>query len=346
MDADELYMQRCLELASNGLGHVSPNPLVGCVIVYQDQIIGEGYHQMIGGPHAEVNAIESVRDSSCLPYSTLYVNLEPCSHYGRTPPCADLIIRKRIKRVVIGCEDPYHEVSGQGMQRLRDHGIEVCVNVLHEQARKLNRRFFTFQEKKRPYVILKWAQTADGFIDILRQPGAEARPTWITSEKLRLLVHKWRAEESAIMIGTNTAMIDNPHLNVRDWTGKQPLRVVIDRACRLPDTLNIFMGQQETFVYNNLKDTREGHIRWVRLADSDQLLPGILTHLYQEGIQSVLVEGGRHLLQSLIDQQLCDEARVFVGPQFFGNGCRAPVTGMSDPSQIILGNENFFWFRF
>ncbi len=343
MPIDDIYMRRCLELAANGLGRVAPNPMVGCVIVYNGRIIGEGFHQRYGGPHAEANAIASVKEPSLLPHSTLYVNLEPCSHVGKTPPCADLIINSRISKVVVSVSDPFSKVSGRGIQRLRDNGVQVTMGVLAQESAKLNRRFFIFHQRKRPYIILKWAQTADGFIDMLRPEGAQPHPTWITSEKLRMLVHKWRSEESAIMVGTTTALLDDPGLNVRDWHGNQPVRIVIDKTCSLPDTLKLFNGQQPTLVYNLVKHDQVGQTRWVRLSDSTDMLAEILSHLHSENIQSVFVEGGRHLLQSCIDNELYDEARIFTGPQFFGQGCRAPLIGHQEPSQIILGNENFFW---
>jgi len=343
MGTDERYMQRCLDLAVNGMGRVAPNPMVGCVVVYDGHIIGEGYHRRYGGRHAEVHALEAVSDPSLLPRAALYVNLEPCSHQGKTPPCAGLLIRKKIGRVVVATLDPNPEVAGKGLLMLRENGIDVTLGVCGDLARQLNRRFFTFHEKKRPYVILKWAQTADGFIDIIRKPGAPARPTWITSEKLRMLVHKWRSEEAAIMVGTNTALLDNPTLNVRHWHGRQPLRVVIDKKCILPNTLNIFHGEQPTLVYNHVRNARNNNISWVRLPPGEDMPGGIMRHLYTEGIQSVLVEGGRYLLQALIDQNLYDEARVFTGNQFFGDGCRAPLPGNVNTSRIIMENEGFFW---
>jgi len=218
MNEIEFYMHRCLDLAKNGLGYVAPNPMVGCVIVHHNTIIGEGYHQRYGEPHAEVNAIRSVKNKNLLSKSTLYVSLEPCCHHGKTPPCTDLIIAEKIPEVVIGTVDPYDEVAGQGIARLRNHGVKVDIGILRNKSIRLNKRFFVYHQKKRPYIILKWAQTADAFMDIERLPGTPAQPTWITSEKLRMLVHKWRTEEQAIIVGTITALKDNPRLNVRDWT--------------------------------------------------------------------------------------------------------------------------------
>jgi diaminohydroxyphosphoribosylaminopyrimidine deaminase / 5-amino-6-(5-phosphoribosylamino)uracil reductase len=346
MISHEQYMQRCLELALLGLGNVAPNPLVGCVITYQDKIIGEGYHQGFGKAHAEVNAINSVEDQSLLPHSTLYVNLEPCCHFGKTPPCTNLIIHKAIKRVIIGCSDPFGEVAGKGISTLKDHGVDVTVDVLGEDSRQLNKRFFTFQEKKRPFIILKWAQTADGFIDAPRHPLSGIRPAWITSEKLRMLVHKWRSEEPSILVGTNTALRDDPQLNVRAWSGKQPLRLVIDRQLKLPQYLKLFDNSSPTIVFNEIKDEKLGNTEWIKIpCEQDNNLWPILQVLYSRGIQSVFVEGGQKLFQSFIEQGLWDEARVFQGPQFFGQGVRAPSIKPSSLSQVIIGNETFFWFK-
>lgn len=345
-DADLKYMQRCLDLASNGLGYVAPNPMVGSVLVHGETVIGEGYHRNWGGKHAEANAIESVVDKSLLSESTLYVNLEPCSHHGKTPPCVDLIISYGIKRVVVACVDPYHKVSGRGIQTLRDHGCNVHVGLLNKEATLLNRRFMVYHQKRRPYIVLKWAQTVDGFIDIIRHKDSEARPTWITSEKLRALVHKWRSEEAAIMVGTNTARLDNPHLNLRSWYGKPPVRVVIDRNGSLSPTLSLFDGQQQTLVFNRIREEQHRNVSYIRISSvDDDNLHDVLHRLHQMGIQSILVEGGRSLLQSFIDQHLWDEARVLVGPQFFGSGCRAPLIGDRTPQQVILGKETFFWFQ-
>ena len=345
MNADQLCMRRCLDLAMNGLGQVAPNPMVGCVIVHQQSVIGEGYHKYAGEAHAEVNAIASVANKELLRESVLYVNLEPCAHYGKTPPCTSLILDMDIPKVVIGTQDPFPEVSGKGIDILSEAGLDVTDGVLFEECRHLNRRFFTFHEKKRPYIILKWAQTSDGYIDILRHPEAANRPTWITSERLRLLVHKWRAEEPAIMTGTNTALLDNPHLNIRDWHGKQPVRIILDRSCRLPASLNIFDNSQQTIIFNALKDDSKGLNQWIRIPFDDSVLLHIMNTLYNMNIQSVFVEGGRQLLQSFIDQNLWDEARVFIGQQTFGNGCPAPVINKLSPSTINLGDEYFLLYN-
>lgn len=347
MTKEEQYMQRCLDLATKGLGSVAPNPLVGCVIVHHNQIIGEGYHKEFGGPHAEVNAISSVKQTGLLPESTLYVNLEPCSHFGKTPPCSDLIIRQKIKKVVIGSVDPFDLVAGKGIARLRNNGCEVLVGILKNQCLALNKRFFTFHEKKRPFIILKWAQTADGFIDTLRPPDSKLKPAWITSENLRILVHKWRSEEPAIMVGTHTALADNPRLNVREWAGKQPLRIVVDRQLKLPRKLLLFDNSLETLVLNALADKKEDKTTFLKLPFDGELvsLPHLMHYLYEAGIQSVLVEGGQMLIESFVKQELWDEARVFSGPQFFGEGIKAPQFKPSNPSHIFIGNEGFFWFK-
>lgn len=340
-------MQRCLDLAIKGLGFVAPNPLVGSVVVHNDRIIGEGYHKEFGGPHAEVNAITSVKNPMLLPESSLYVNLEPCSHYGKTPPCTDTIIRHKIKKVFIGSVDPFDLVAGKGIARLRNNGCEVSVGLLKAACMALNKRFFTFHEKKRPFIILKWAQTTDGYIDTLRAPDSKQKPAWITSENLRILVHKWRSEEPAIMVGTHTALADNPRLNVREWAGKQPLRIVVDRQLKLPKSLFLFDNSLETLVLNALTDKKEGKTTYLKLPFDGELvsLPHLMHHLYEVGIQSVLVEGGQKLIESFVKNELWDEARVFSGPQFYGNGIRAPQVKPASLSHIFIGKEGFFWFK-
>lgn len=327
MQLQELYMQRCLDLASAGLGKTAPNPLVGSIIVYQDTIIGEGYHQHFGGPHAEVNAIESVKDKSLLNKSVLYVNLEPCSHFGKTPPCADLILSCKIPKVVIGNLDPNPKVCGKGIQKLRDAGVEVQTDVLKNQGEELNKRFFTFHKRSRPYVILKWAQTNDRFIDKLRLPIENKQPSWITNEEARVLVHKWRSEEQAILVGTNTAFMDNPKLNIRNWSGKNPLRVVIDRRLRLPKNLHVFDGTQPTLVITqeNTEDLNEPNLEYVSLTFDEYLPEYLLGELYRRQVQSLIIEGGTKILESFIQNRLWDESRVFTGKSYFTEGIPAPV---------------------
>ncbi len=346
MDVHNRYMQRCLDLALTGLGQVAPNPMVGAVLVVDDRIIGEGYHRKYGSHHAEVEAINSVADPRLLSRATLYVNLEPCCHHGKTPPCTDLIIKSKIPEVIIGTVDPFYAVAGEGIARLRAKGCRVNVGVLKEACRELNKRFFTFHEKKRPYIVLKWAQTADGFIDIDRLPGAEKRPTWITSERLRMLVHKWRSEEMSIMVGTNTALKDNPQLNVRDWHGSSPARILLDRSLKLTKAYHLLDQSHPTIIINELKQEASNNIQFVRLLFDQNLLHSIMALLYESRIQSLLIEGGRHLLQSFIDQQLWDEARIFTGTQFFGSGIAAPkIKSYKAIDHIHIGQESFFRIR-
>ena len=322
MSTPQIFMQRCLELALLGMGNVAPNPMVGCVIVHDGIIIGEGYHKKIGEAHAEVNAIRSVRYPELLTQSTLYVSLEPCTHQGRTPPCSDLIIESRIPHVVIGTVDPFAEVAGKGVERLQKAGIEVKVGILEKECRELNRRFFTFHEKKRPYIILKWAQTPDGFIDTDRTETQ--LPTWITNALAKRLVHKQRSEESAILIGTNTAEFDNPALTVREWTGNQPIRMVIDRTGRLNTDLHIFIGKAPTWVFTTHQKTERENLEYISLDFDQNILPQLLAVLYQRDILSVVVEGGGELLNSFLEIGLWDEAFVYTGSQFFGKGVAAP----------------------
>jgi diaminohydroxyphosphoribosylaminopyrimidine deaminase/5-amino-6-(5-phosphoribosylamino)uracil reductase len=358
MNFEEKYMLRCLELAKNGLGNVAPNPMVGCVIVHDNKIIGEGYHQEYGNAHAEVNAIHSVKNKSLLQKSTLYVNLEPCSHFGKTPPCANLIVEHNIPRVVIGCVDSFSEVSGKGIEKLKNAGVEVVVGVLEKESLELNNRFFTFHNKKRPYVILKWAETKDGFIDLERSNQKEVErneiagqarnddkiDNWITSPLSKQLVHKWRSEEAAIMIGTNTALNDNPQLNVREWEGKNPIRVVIDLYDRLPQTLHVFDKSTSTIIFSLTKQEEGNNLTFVKIKDSKNLLVEVLNELYKRNIQSIIIEGGATLLQSFIDQNLWDEARVFIGNKTFVNGLKAPsLIGKLMTKQTIDSDDLMFY---
>lgn len=346
MQTDELYMQRCIDLARGGLGRVAPNPMVGAVVVHNKIIIGEGYHQAYGGAHAEVHAIDLVKDQWKLREATMYVSLEPCCHQGKTPPCTDLILEHKIPRVVVGAVDPFDEVAGKGIARLRSRGCEVKVGVLKEACRELNKRFFTFHEKKRPYIILKWAQTTDGFIDMDRMPGAINRPTWITSEKLRMLVHKWRTQEPVIMVGTQTALRDNPKLNVRNWHGANPLRIVLDQDLALPANLALLDDSQKTVIINEKTEKTRGDTQYWKINFDELLLDKLLGRLYQENCQSVIVEGGRQLLQSFIDKQLWDEARIFTGSHFFGRGTEAPrIESPGNMTEAHIGKECFYYFR-
>lgn len=315
MDTDERYIRRCIELAQNGLGNVQPNPMVGAVIVCDEQIIGEGYHQKYGEPHAEVNAINSVTDKELLHKSTIYVSLEPCSHYGKTPPCADKLIEMGFPRVVIGSTDPNEKVNGKGIAKLRAAGIGVTVGILKDECDELNKRFFTYHLKRRPYVILKWAQTADGFMDIDRTANPDGK-YWITNEKVKVLTHRWRSEEQAILIGYNTYINDQPQLTTRLWPGKNPARYI---ACRNPETAQPIDGF--TFI--------------------PEEPAGTLQRLYDEKIQSVIIEGGRKTLDRYISSGLWDEARVLTGNQTWGAGTKAPriTEGMCVEAFELDGNR-------
>lgn len=335
----ENYMQRCLQLARNGDGRVAPNPLVGAVIVHNNKIIGEGFHQKFGEAHAEVNAINSVKNKSLLTDATIYVNLEPCAHYGKTPPCASLIVQNKIPRVVIGMQDPFAQVNGAGIKILKDAGCEVKLGVLKQECRELNHEFVTFHMKKRPYIVLKWAQTRDGYIDKMRNQGDTAKPNWITNEVCRSLVHKWRTRLNAIMIGTNTAAMDNPRLNVRSWAGKNPLRVVIDKDLRLHQSLQIFDNLQSTLVLNKKKQARKNKIEFLRVDFGDGFLQQLMQILYERNISGLLVEGGQELLQSFISKNLWDDARVFTGNKIFEKGIKAPKIRGTVVTTEILGDN-------
>ncbi|NBC82251.1 MAG: bifunctional diaminohydroxyphosphoribosylaminopyrimidine deaminase/5-amino-6-(5-phosphoribosylamino)uracil reductase RibD [Bacteroidetes bacterium] len=335
-------MQRCIELANMGKGNTSPNPMVGCVIVHNQEIIGEGFHRDYGGPHAEVNAINSVKNQALLKNSTLYVNLEPCSHHGNTPPCSDLIINKKIPRVVIGIQDPNKKVSGAGIKRLQKAGIEVKVNVLKETCLQLNKRFLTYHRLARPFVVLKWAQTRDGFIDVERDSLAPNKPTWISNEISRTLVHKWRTEEQSIMVGTHTAQKDNPSLTIRDWHGKQPLRIVLDRTLRLTNDLVLFDQLYPTWVYNEIKDNQVRNISYRKIAFDDTLVASLLSDLYKQNYISVFVEGGYQLLKSFIDADCWDEARVFIGKNFFHQGVKAPNINFGFVKETKFDEDTLF----
>lgn len=314
----EIYMKRALELAKNGCGKVSPNPLVGCVIMYEGMIIGEGWHKRYGEPHAEVNAIEAVADKSLLKTSTIYVNLEPCSHVGKTPPCADLLIKHQVQKVIIANQDVNPLVSGKGIEKLRDAGITVITDVLSREASELNKRFITYMKMKRPHIILKWAETSDGFI---ARKNKDSK--WISDEYSRQLVHKWRTEEDAVLVGSATAWHDNPALNVRDWSGRDPARIIIDRYLKVSPSHHVFDGKQKTICYNVVKEEERQNLSYVRLKP-ENFLQEMIAHLYTQRIQSVIVEGGGQILNSFISANLWDEARIFTSPQLFGEGLPAP----------------------
>jgi len=313
-------MKKCLELATKGMGYVSPNPMVGCVIVFNNQIIGEGYHKKYGTAHAEINAIENVKDKSLLKKSTLYVNLEPCVHFGKTPPCTNLIIESEIPKVVIGCRDSYSEVSGKGIEKMQNIGIEVIVGVLEKESRELNKRFFTFHEKKRPYIILKWAESKDGFMAPLNQK----KPFWMTSSESKKLVHKWRAEEEAILIGRITAKKDNPSLTVREVAGNNPIRIIIDKNLTLSGDLNLFNSEAKTIIFNSIKSEKTGTNYFIKI-DFNYLIKKILKELHKQNIQSVKIEGGSITLQSFIDANIWDEARIFTANKLLSQGLKTPI---------------------
>lgn len=331
-------MMRALELAKLGLGEVSPNPMVGCVIVHEDKIIGEGRHEKYGEAHAEVNAIGQVKNKQLLKNATAYVTLEPCSHTGKTPPCADLLIAHQLKRVVIANQDTFPLVDGGGIKKLKDADVEVEVGVLSTKGRDLNKRFFTRVEQKRPYIILKWAQTSDGFI---ARENYDSK--WISGESSRKLVHKWRAEEDAIWVGTNTAKYDNPKLNVRDWEGSDPIRIVIDKNLSLDDNLNLFDQEIPTVCYNLKRNGKEDNLEWVKVSE-EKLIDDIFFDLRQRGIQSVLVEGGAFLLQSLIDHDYWDEARVFTGKDKFEKGIKAPELEVESAEKINVDGDRLTFY--
>ena len=314
-------MSRCLELASNGIGYVAPNPMVGAVLVHNDRVIGEGFHRQYGAPHAEVNCIASVKegDRKLIANSTLYVSLEPCAHFGRTPPCTDLIIKEQIKEVVIGCRDPFVKVNGLGIETLQTAGVKVVMPVKEIESIELNKRFFTFHKKRRPYVILKWAQSSDKFI----ASGKER--LHISGEHANRLVHKWRSEESGIVIGTNTAMLDNPYLTTRLWPGNSPVRIIVDNELRLPDDLNVFDNHGRTVIFNTKRHEENEERTWWQVTEDVSLLAQMMNALHQMKIQSIMVEGGAKLLQSFIDEEVWDEARVITNSQLVvGKGLPAP----------------------
>jgi len=317
----DLFINRCLYLAGKGLGKVQPNPMVGCVIVYEDKIIGEGYHQGYGEPHAEVNAINSVEDKNLLPLSTLYVSLEPCSHYGKTPPCTDLIIKTGIKKVIIACKDDFALVAGRGIQKLKDAGIDVTVGVDEHQARMINRRFLTFYNKKRPYILLKWAQTQDGYLDKARSKESKGI-NWITNDFTRQVVHRWRSEEDAILVGANTVLTDNPTLITRMYPGKHPVRIIFDPKDVIPENANIFSDIGKTVVLTSNEEKR-GRKNYLVINQIDMLEP-LFDWCYQEKIQSIFVEGGAFTLNHFIKKGYWDEARVLTGANYFGSGLEAP----------------------
>lgn len=332
---EEKYMRRCIQLAENGFCNTPPNPMVGAVIVCDGRIIGEGYHVRCGEGHAEVNAIRSVKETELLKRSTIYVSLEPCSHYGKTPPCADLIIEKEIPRIVIGCQDPFSEVAGRGIRKLQDAGREVIVGVLEKECRRLIRRFLTFHTLGRPYITLKWAESTDRFIDLIRTKGEAVK---LSSSLTSMLVHKRRAEHSAIMVGTRTALLDNPSLTVRNWHGHSPVRITFDRCGSLPEGLHIFDQSAPTILFGEEYGASSPKEDFVFLKHDQEVLPQVMQVLHERKFQSLLVEGGSLLLQSFIDADLWDEIIVEEAPCTLGSGVKAPEMS----NKIPFEQEHFF----
>ncbi|NEU07063.1 bifunctional diaminohydroxyphosphoribosylaminopyrimidine deaminase/5-amino-6-(5-phosphoribosylamino)uracil reductase RibD [Flavihumibacter sp. R14] len=339
MPNHETFMRRCIELALNGTRSVNPNPMVGSVIVKDGKIIGEGYHQTYGAPHAEANAITSVLSNypdgeKLLEKSTLYVNLEPCAHFGKRPPCSDLIIRYKIPKVVVGCRDPFPLVNGKGIEKLKDAGVQIIEDVLTAECLQVNRRFITRVKKQRPYIILKWAQTADGYF-----APANGDQKWISSAMSRRLVHKWRSEEDAVLVGYNTAKADNPQLNTRLWetNSKSPVRIVIDRKLQLDHSLHLFDQAQPTIVFNSLKTYVDHKIKYLELEDFDHYLPQLICYqLYLMDFQSIIIEGGLKTLELFINAGLWDESRVFIADENWGEGMPAPILpGKADHIETV-----------
>ena len=339
LSTDETYMLRCIQIAKNGLGSTAPNPMVGTVIVHDDKIIGEGFTSAYGGSHAEVNAINSVSDVSLLKSSTIYVTLEPCSHYGKTPPCADLIIKMGIPKVVIGLKDPHEKVAGKGIKKLEEAGCIVLVGIIQKECEEHHKRFLTFFTKRRPYLILKWAETADGFIapEPLKREE-EKKPYWITNTKSRQLVHKWRSEEAGILVGTNTVLDDNPQLNLRDWDGKAPTRIVLDRSLKITTDYHVFDGKQKTIVCTEINERKDdiAEVTYKVLDFNANIPQQLCDMMHEEQIQSVIIEGGLQTLQSFIDANLWDEARIFKGTNRFSKGIAAPKISGRKLKQIQI----------
>ncbi len=340
----EKYIRRCIQLAKNGNGRVYPNPMVGSVIVYQDKIIGEGWHQKAGEAHAEVNAINSVTNKSLLSLSTIYVSLEPCSHFGKTPPCSDLIIQHKIPNVIIGIQDPFSEVSGRGIKKLEKAGCNVVIGVLEKECFKLNKRFFTYHTKKRPFIILKWAQSTDGFLAPIQQNDRE--PVWLSNTYAKQNVHKQRSIEQAILVGTDTIIKDNPSLTTREWYGNNPVRIIIDRNDRIPADSTIFNNKVKTVIFTNAAKENSAHIDFVLIENSNDLLTQICNYLHHIGIQSLIVEGGKKTLETFIEKGLWDEAYVYKATDvYLKDGIFAPSLENANSNQIKIDNNFLFQFK-
>ena len=340
--SDEIFMQRCIDLALKGMRDVAPNPMVGCVIVHNKVIIGEGFHQEYGKEHAEVNAIEQVKDKGKLKKSKLFVSLEPCSHTGKTKPCVDLILKYDIPEVIIGIKDPNPKVSGKGIEKLKKAGVKVKVGLLENICSEVNKRFFTFHRKQRPYVILKWAQTPDGFLDKVRN-DKEQKINWISAPETQTIVHKWRSEEQSILVGRNTIINDNPSLTVREYGGKNPTRIVIDSQLQISGSLKIYSKEAPTLVFNRLKNEKTDNIEYIKINETST--KNILDELYHRGIQSVFVEGGSRTIQYFIIDNAWDEARIIVGNKNFYEGYKAPVLNRIPVNTLPYGKDMIHYFK-
>lgn len=340
MTQQELYIQRCFDLAKKGRGFISPNPSVGAVLVHNNRIIGEGWHQQYGGAHAEVNALNSVeeKDQSLISKSTLYVSLEPCCIYGRTPPCTNLILENKIPEVVISCLDLTPEVAGNGVEILRKNGVKVTTKILEKEGKRVSQIRNTFVTENRPYIILKYAQSKDGFI------SQKNEQTWITNSLSKRLVHKWRSESSAILIGRKTALIDNPSLTTRHFFGKSPLRIVLDRNLNLPQNLTLFDGENETWVINEKKEETK-NVNYVKIVFDENLLSNLLTRLFKANKNTLIVEGGAFTLQKFIDQNLWDESRILTGSKYLGNGIKAPILSGTLSEKHEIGSDSLTIFQ-
>tara|TARA_R110001606_G_scaffold10161_8_gene43692 strand:- start:5110 stop:6162 length:1053 start_codon:yes stop_codon:yes gene_type:complete len=348
-------MQRCLQIAKNGIGTTRPNPSVGAVVVLNDEIIGEGFTSPYGGNHAEVNAIDAVKNKSLLKNATIYVTLEPCSHFGKTPPCADLIVKNQIKNVVIGCVDSNSLVAGKGIERLRNAGIHVVVGVLENECKEHHKRFFTVQNKKRPFIILKWAETNNGFIAPLNKESNH--PIWISNQYSQQLVHKWRAEEHAILVGTNTVIADNTKLNVRNWSGNNPIRIVLDRSLRIPNSAHVFDGSVKTICFTEIRiesqeerdvissEVEKSQLIFKQINFSKNIAQQVCEVLQKYQIQSVIIEGGTQTLQTFIDANLWDEARIFIGENEFEKGVKSPEIKGKLIEEININNDVLKMYR-
>ena len=346
MNIHEKYIRRCIELAKNGFGTTYPNPMVGSVIVYNDKIIGEGWHKKAGEPHAEVNAVRSVKDKSLLKKATIYVSLEPCSHFGKTPPCCDLIIENKIPNVVVGTVDPNEKVAGNGIRKLLEAGANVTVGVLEDECNELNKRFFTFHQKKRPYIILKWAESLDGYLAPEKEINQERKPVWITNIYSRQLVHKWRSEEQAILVGTQTVIDDNPKLNVRDWSGNNPVRVILDQNNRISKDSFIFDDSVKTIVLTKSENNiSTENTLFEKIEFDNNSIENILSVLHQHQIQSIIIEGGKQTLQSFIDKNIWDEARIFIGKNTFEKGTKSPELKKKNEAKTHIQNDKLIYVR-